>query len=308
LRVIGLVLLCAACSSGSVPPTADGGGSTILLGHDLLARLGALWSGPVSQTPLGDFPLMAFDFRPADPHVLFGRVDLDSANALRFAFSIETFGGKDALVFRNGGLFNGLSRDTRTVLYEQGSAPPSWRFCDESGACDYVDARFRFDAEDRMILDVKVRGQQHVYWDARRLETRALPSPFPVDDTSQGTGNAPFPPMPRLEATVSWGAPLAADADVWLLLSVSDCSLASGCAVSRFLRTAAAAGSTSASSAFEQIHAGSYKGNAILDRNRNWASTLRPDSGDGVSLPNQAVTIAASGTSTASLTVVYDLP
>lgn len=47
---------------------------------------------------------------------------------------------------------------------------------------------------------------------------------------------------------------------------------------------------------------------ADLDRNNNFTATLRPDSGDGLTLPNQPVQVVPGGVATLSARVFYDLP
>lgn len=287
-------------------------GEVEVVGLELMTRLAGLWSGPATMTPLGTFEPMNMDMRAADGHVLFSRADLDAANSLRFAFSIETVAGEDVLIYRNGGYFQGVLRDSRTALVEHvpvdAEGVGSWRFCSITAqGCDYIDARFEFDGPDALVFDVKVEGQQHVYWLADRLETRELPEPFPADQSSQGSGEAPFPPMPTLRTTVSWQDPLSEPADVWVFLSVYDCPLMGLCDFSRSLRATAEAGATSIELVHDQIHAGAYKGNAVLDRDRNLESSLFPGNGDAVTLPNQAVEIAAVGESSVELFTLIEL-
>lgn len=304
--------------SGSATATAESsGGETTsseveVVGLDLMTRLAGLWSGPATMTPLGTFEPMNMDMRAADGHVLFSRADLDESNSLRFAFSIETVAGEDVLIYRNGGYFQGVMRDSRTALVEHvpvdAQGVGSWRFCSITAqGCDYIDARFEFDGPDALVFDVKVKGEQHVYWLADRVETRELPEPFPVDQSSQGSGDAPFPTMPTLRTTVSWQDPLSEPADVWVFLSVYDCPLMGLCDFSRSLRGTAEAGATSIELVHDQIHAGTYKGNAVLDRDRNLESTLFPGNGDAVTLPNQAVAIAAAGESSVELFTLIEL-
>lgn len=290
-------------STTSEPTT---GGDTAQ-GLELLPRLAGLWSGPVTMTPLGTFQRMNVDIRAASPEVLFGRVDLDESNSLRFALEIEAPGGEPTLVYRNGGYFLGLLRDSRTRLVEHDAKAGTWRFC-STGAqgCDYIDARWSFTGADALIFDVKVKGAQHVYWDAIRSDTRALPEPFPADPTPQAS-DAPFPPMPALELAVSWSGALAEDGAVWVILTTMDCDLQLKCVHSRSLMKGAPAGSTSATLTLEQIHAGPYKLNVILDRNGNLASTLYPDKGDGIGGLNQALTVAPTGTTKAKATVALTL-
>lgn len=305
-------------SSGSETATPESSGSETtsgaveVVGLDLMTRLAGLWSGPATMTPLGTFEPMNMDMRAADGHVLFSRADLDAANSLRFAFSIETVAGEDVLIYRNGGYFQGVLRDSRTALVEHvpvdAQGVGSWRFCSITAqGCDYIDARFEFDGPDALVFDVKVEGQQHVYWLADRLETRALPEPFPADQSSQGSGDAPFPTLPTLRTTVSWQDPLTEPADVWVFLSVYDCPLMGLCDFSRSLRGTAEAGATSIELVHDQIHAGAYQGNAVLDRDRNLESTLFPGNGDAVTLPNQAVEIAAVGESSVELFTLIEL-
>jgi hypothetical protein len=268
-----------------------------------------LWSGAARLTVLGDFPIMSMDIRAASDRVLFGRVDLDPDNSLRFAFFVETIDGQDRLVFRNGGEFTGMTRDTRTVLESADEASGRYRFCAlaAAGGCGYVDATFSASAPDRLLLHVLVRGQEHLTWDARRLETRTLPSPFPALPASIGLGSAPFPPLPELVANVSWTSPLAAPAPVWVLLSDQPCTVGSACALSRWIKVDAAAGATSARIVFEQIHPGTYRATALIDRNGNLGTSLSPDRGDGISNPNATVTVPATGSGSATLPILLDL-
>ncbi len=278
-----------------------------LAGAELMTRLGGLWSGPATMTVLGDFPLMNMDMRAATPHLLFGRVDLDPFNSLRFALSIETHGGADVLVFRNGGQFMGFDRDTRTKLVEHDAAAGHYRFCATEKGCGYIDAVFTVD-DGHLVLDVDVKGAPHLLWDAERRETRALPGPFPADIGSQGPGDAPFPAMPALRVTVGWSEPLQAEADVWAIVTTEPCDLQLQCTHSRSLRTTAPIGATSAELPLSQIHPGAYQINAILDRNRNLPQTLVPDSGDGVGIPNKPAVVADAGETPASTTILFTFP
>jgi hypothetical protein len=259
---------------------------------------------------------MSMDLRAADPHVLFGRTDLDEKNNLRFAFSIEAPDAQPVLVFRNGGLFAGILRDSRTQLIEldgsTGAESRSYRFCAQRGGCDYIDARFGFSDATHLALDVKVKNQQHLFFSAVRKESRILPEPFPVDDAPQGGGDAPFPPMPRLLVTVTWDKPLPKSSDILVVLSTTACNYLMpadlGCTVSRSLFAQGAAGDTSAVLVFEQIHSGSYKATAILDRSGQLRQRLVPRSGDGVSLPNQDITVETEGDSRAAVPIVLLIP
>jgi hypothetical protein len=279
-------------------------GGDAVAGLELLPRLAGLWSGPASMTPLGTFARMNMDVRAASGRVLFCRADLDADNNLRFAFEIEAPGGAPTLVYRNGGDFLGLLRDSRTALVEHGA--DAWRFCATPQGCDYIDARFEFTGADTLVLDVQVKGAQHVYWEATREEPRTLPTPFPASEDPL-PGDAPFPDMPALVVDVGWQDPLAQDGEVWVILSTTDCDFQLSCTHSRSLRTAAAAGATSATLTFEQIHAGGYKLNAVLDRNGNLAETLFPDAGDGLGGVNQEVVVSPTGTSAAKTSIVFDL-
>ncbi len=239
----------------------------------------------------------------ASPYVEFGRVDLGPGNALRFAFQVETFEGRDVLSYRNGGYFQGSERDMRTRLVERDPARAFYRFCHVTQGCGYIDATYDFDPPDRLTFNVKVKGAQHLFWSATRKEARSLPAPFPTDLRSQGPGTAPFPDMPELRATVSWSTPLPAEADVWLLLSTTRCGLTGACTPSRSFRQSAAAGSSSATLELVQLHAGSYRATAIVDRNRNMQALLQPDLGDSVALDAE-LTVAPSGRTTFSLNAI----
>lgn len=290
-------------SSGAPHSSSTGGADALAAGAVLMERLAGLWSGPATQTPLGDFALMNVDFRAVDDHAVFGRTDLDAENFLRFAFWIETPAGTDTWIYRNGGFFLGRLRDTRTQLVEHNEQAGTWRFCAVNGGCAYVDALYDFDGDTALVFDVKVRGNQHVLWTASRLEPRTLPSPFPVDQTSLGTGTADFPDMATLQVTLTWTTALTQPADAWLLVTQENCSPTGTCHVSRSIRAEAAAGAQSAVLTLPQMHHGSYKLTAVLDRNQNMENTLRPDAPDGVSIPNAAVTVGATGTTTSTVSI-----
>src|SRR5690606_34401264 len=121
-----------------------------------------------------------------------------------------------------------------------------------------------------------------------------LPEPFPAD-TAPLAKDAPFPAMPSLQVDVTWAEALPQDGAVWVILTTQTCDVPASCVASRSLLAPAAAGASSASLLLEQIHAGDYKLTALLDRNGNLAETLVPDAGDGVSVPNQSVTVAPTG-------------
>jgi hypothetical protein len=274
--------------------------------HEMLARLPGLWIGPVdSTTSAGDFPTMNMDVRPVDGHTLFSRVDLDGGNSLRFAFAIEEHEGP-VLTFRNGGYFLGIMRDSRTTLVEVDLVAERWRFCSIDQGCEYISAVFDFEGPDSLAMHVDVRDKTHFDWPATRAELREIDGPFPADDGVE-PGDQPFPEMPTLAASLSWTTPLEADSDAWVILSTTNCGLTGGCVPSRFIHGTATAGSTSLDLVVDQIHAGDYKANAILDRNGTLASTFSPDSGDSVSIPNSAVSVAATGTTEISLLLAVDL-
>ena len=253
----------AATSTASSTTGSVGGSTGGVPGIELMTRLGGLWSGQVIDTPLGTFPEMNMDMRPANGHVLFARDDLDKDNSLRFDFSVETFNGASTLVFRNGGLFSGLSRDSRAYLVDSNQSDGTYHFCAEAcdlgvgtctlgtGGCSYVDAVFAFSDASDLVLNVHVKQAQHLIWTAHQEQTASIPDPFPFDETSQGNGTADFPPLPQLAATVSWATALAADTDIWLILSLNACSVGGPCYVSRSLEALAPAGATSAVLVFD---------------------------------------------------------
>lgn len=292
-------------TSGEMSSGDMSSGGDEVAGLELLPRLAGLWSGPASMTPLGTFQMMNMDLRAASGQVLFARADLDPLNSLRFAFEVEAPGGVPTLVYRNGGYFLGLLRDSRTALVEQGE--DSWRFC-FTGAqgCDYIDARWTFSGADALVFDVKVKGMQHVYWEAVRKEARPLPEPFPSDLTPLAS-DAEFPPMPTLKVDVGWAMPLAQDGEVWAIVTTTDCDLQLKCTYSRSLRAQVSAGATSASLTLEQVHPGPYKLNAILDRNGNMATTLYPDAGDGLGGINQAIMVDPSGETAVNTQILVTL-
>lgn len=309
LCAVSLTLAIASCTQ-----PGDPGGQGGDAGHmsppaaptALLRKLVGLWSGSGRQTPLGDFPIMNMDLRPVGAYLLFARSDLDADNNLRFSFDVEQAEGQEQLVFRNGGYFQSILRDTRAGLIEHSDT--SYRFCALARGCTYLDARWTFAAADRIELDVKVRGKQHLLWTAQRIEERSAPQPFPADTGAHASDTSPFPAMPSLRVRVGWTDPLATPADVWVLLSRDGCGL-SGCKTSRSLMAAVTAGDTSVELVFDQLHTGSYQVMALLDRDRSFRSTLSPSRGDGVTWPlNTAIQVAESGESSANLHVGYTVP
>lgn len=275
----------------------------------LLDRLPGLWAAPVtSETSVGDFPIMNMDVRAADSRTLFSRVDLDGENNLRFAFTVEDHDGLGTvLVFRNGGFFSGILRDTRTYLHEYDEQTDTWRFCAIGGGCTMIDARMQVDDAGAMDLEVDVFGMHHFHWTPTRVQERPLPDEFSATDTP-GSVMDPFPPMPTLDATLEWTQPADEGTPVWLILFAEPCAVGAGaCDPSRFFRGVAQAGDTALTLSLDQIHPGSYFGLAVVDHNGNLATTLLPDPGDVVSLPNVPVTVDATGTSTEMISVTFQL-
>jgi hypothetical protein len=332
LRLLPLcAALCACHPRQALPQTAtDAGasgddGGTGTRGAGLFARLAGLWSGPAAQTPLGSFPDMNMDFGAADSHWLFGRVDLDPADSLRFGFAVESVAGQPTLVFRNGGYFHGVERDTDTVLVDADEDAGTYHFCAESsgcffsvdggclpvsGGCGFVDAVFSFSAPDQMIFNAHVNGEEHLIWTVTRKESRTIPTPFPADSSALST-DASWPDLPQLSVTVTWTQPLASATDVWVILSATQCaSLGSPgftCSPSRTESLSAPSGATSVTVPIDQILPGSYYAVALVDIAGGFASTLAPESGDGVSDPAAMVSVSSqSGTGT--LPIVYYLP
>ena len=291
-----------ATAADATMPDATAADAGLIGDHAIFARLPGLWTGPATNTPLGAFPVMNMDIRAADGRTLFSRFDLDVDDGLRFAFAIETVEGEATLVFRNGGYFLGFLRDTRTVLIEQ--AGDVWTFCHRASGCEYLRAEWRFEGADRLELVVDVRGMRHLEWRARRVEARALPDDFaPV----AGPHDGPFPPLPSLAVEVTWGAALAEPAPVWLLVSTVPCGLGGACTPVRLMRAVAPAGARAVMLRIEQVHAGPYVLNAVLDRDGNFEQTLFPDSGDGIAGLDRAVEVG-EGEAAFMLPVVFDLP
>ncbi len=291
----------ADSSTGSDPGEVDPA--------EFFTAITGLWVAPVtSWTSAGSFPTMNMDVRAASDAVLFSRVDLDAENSLRFAFQLEEHDGEVQLVYRNGGDFLGVPRDTRTVLHER--TGDMWRFCGMGTAgCDYVDARFTFEGPDALELDVDVLGMRHIEWSATRREPRALGGAFPDPPTEPS--DAPFPPMPALEIEASWSDPLEAPADVWVVLSTTDCGVnpVANCVPSRYMKAEADAGATGVTLNIEQIHPGEYRANAVLDRNQNLSGgILLPDAGDAVAIPlDTLASVPDEGTGTVQLGLWMDL-
>lgn len=265
-----------------------------------LRALAGLWNGSATQTPLGAFPWMPVDLRPVDEHTVWGRVDLDPDNALRFAFEIEDHSGPK-LVYRNGGYFLGMLRDDRTALVEADPAAGIWRFCHLEQGCAYLEATYTLQDAD-LLLEVTVRGSPHLRWDARRVEERTVPDAFP--STAPLPGTTPLPALPEAEITVTWQAPLAEDAHLWVLLSTTPC-LSLQCVPSRASRAVVPAGATAGTVRMPEIHAGDYLATAVLDYDRDLlgAGALVPETSDGYSLPDRPFVVATEGLSSGELRI-----
>jgi hypothetical protein len=143
-------------------------------------------------------------------------------------------------------------------------------------------------------------------WEARRAEARALPTTYPVDATALPP-DGDFPPLGSWTATVTFPA-LTADADVWVLLSTTNCGTTFACTPSRSKRAAVRAGATSVDVVVEQLHAGSYVANVVLDRDRDMETALRPTSGDGAARPDTAVVVSGAGATATTLPIVFAVP
>jgi hypothetical protein len=295
-----VVVTCAALVGCHSSSNADGG----IAGIELVSRVAGLWSGPATNTLLGDFPLINMDMRPAGDSVLFGRVDIDAQNSLRFAFSVEVQGGAPVLVFRNGGLFQGMARDTRTTLVDTDGT--KYHFCALQGGCAYVDTTITFQSDIEFDLRVLVRGELHEIWHATRVESRPVPSGFPV--RTDLPGDSDFPVMPAVNLHVSWSSAVTAPTDVWTILSTTSCVPSGDCRFSRWIKGTAAAGSTTIDIPLDQVHAGMYSLLAVVDNNGDLESIRTVDSGDWISVPTPTITVAATGVSAASAFADYTFP
>jgi len=246
---------------------------------------------------------MNMDVRAADDRTLFSRFDLDPEDGLRFAFAVEDVDGSPTVVYRNGGYFLGLLRDTRTVLVEADDA--TLRFCHRERGCEYLDARWHRPADDRVELSVDVRGMRHVQWAARRVEARETPDGFRF---TSGPHDGPFPPMPSLEVRVTWPDPLPNATPVWLLVSTVTCGLSGQCTPARLMSGNAAAGATEMTLRIDQIHPGSVVINAVLDRDGDFRQRQFPTTGDGLAGLDREITVAAEGTTGVDAPVLFSVP
>ena len=57
----------------------------------------------------------------------------------------------------------------------------------------------------------------------------------------------------------------------------------------------------------DQVHAGSYVLSAVLDRNKNFEATKRPDSGDQLAV-DVPMTVAATGNTAFTASATYTVP
>lgn len=276
-------------------------------GLALMNRLAGLWVGPARMTPLGDFPIMYMDFRPVGPGFLFAQADLDVADNLRFGISIETYGGVDVLAYRNGGLFQGVLRDSRTKLVEADDVAGRYRFCSAPQGCGYLEATFTFSGLTDLVFDTKVRGTQHVLWTAQKRESRTVPTPFPATSASMGDGTAPWPAMATVQPTVRWLTPLTQPGSIWILLTTTNCAPSFTCVASRSLRVDVTAGATSATLTLPAVHAGDYKLTAVVDRTKMFGTRLVASSGDSVAV-DQAVTVPSAGQVAPDVLAAYTVP
>jgi hypothetical protein len=182
---------------------------------------------------------------------------------------------------------------------------------EEQGGCSFVDALFTFSSPTQMVFNAHVNGAEHLIWTVTRAESRGLPASFPAAAAPIG-GDAGWPALPQLAATVTWSTPLAAATDVWVILSDTPCgsltSTSFTCTPSRSISAVAPAGATQVTVLFDQIHPGSYDTVALVDIAGSFSVTLAPAAGDGVSDPSASVVVPASGQATATLPIVFYLP
>jgi hypothetical protein len=308
--VVVVVVVSCFCGCGVVGASGDAAGEgegegegkgSVVVGADVdafFAGVAGLWSGPATRTPLGDFPTMAMDLRPVDGRALFSRADLDDENALRFAFDVEDLDDGPTLVFRNGGFFLGVLRDSRTRLLDVDDG--RYHFCSVDRGCDYIDAVWTVGG-DELRLDANVLGALHVVWDAGKDEDRAL-GEFTA---SVVAADQPLPVLSALSVAVSFPA-VDDDADVWVFLSTSTCGTSFTCAVARQKKAAVAAGADHAVVVVDQLHPGDYFLNVLLDRDQDLEETLAPSRGDGVAAPDGAVSVDDDAVD-ASARVVFTL-
>jgi hypothetical protein len=192
-------------AGGAVPdasrPPGTPPGAEKIIGIDFMQRVAGKWTGMNQSGPLGTAFPMTVEFVPNGASFMYGKLQLDPQNTVVWGFNIETYGGKDVLAYRNGGYLGGAKRDSRLELVEYDASKNYYRFCavKEQGfpvnGCSYIEARYTFTAPDKMLFVVTTQaGKPHVHWDASRIETRALPDPFPANIASQGQGEAPWPP------------------------------------------------------------------------------------------------------------------
>jgi hypothetical protein len=301
-----LWVLCVGCLSPPSSPTIGEGEGDSDVGDPqagvlLLQRVAGLWTGPAtSTTALGDFPVMSMDMQDVAGTMVFGRGDFDDSNAIRFGLAIEDVEDRPTLVFRSGGLFAGFSRDSRAGLLEHDDELGMYRFCDVPRGCGYVDSTWSIQG-DELLLTAVVQSRPHMRWEARREEARAVPI---VDDRNEHAGD--FPSMATLTSTIAFPA-VAADADVWLLLTTTPCGLSFACTPSRSKRVSVVAGASRAVVVLEQLHAGDYAANAILDRDRNLADALVPTPGDGAARLDAQIIVGSTDVSE-TMPIVFTVP
>ena len=176
--------------------------------------------GTAAMTVFGDLPLLGMDVRPASDQVLFSRVDMDENASLRFAYHVEEVDGAQVLIYRNGGVFSGVPRDSRLKLVSVQQDPARWRFCDVDAGCSYADVSYEFASAAQLIMDVRINEQPHMYWDATRVESRQVPEPFPVEPAPVAA-DSDFPPMPALVASSTLTLSVSRPSGVHMAMSSS---------------------------------------------------------------------------------------
>ncbi|MCP4503490.1 MAG: hypothetical protein GY822_26460 [Deltaproteobacteria bacterium] len=290
--------VCEATSSDSGTLVVDDAGTTIdagtpdsqMPGLAIMTKLVGLWSGPTdSFTVVPDLPIMNMDLALVDDRTLFARQDLDDDNALRFSFSIEEHNGIEELVYRNGGFFEGAAHDSRSTIESYDDKLGVYRFCGIERGCDYLDAIFTFDGADALTLEVDVRGQPHILWDATRVADNDSSIPFPVDEQATGATDQPFVGMSSLQIHASWNDAATADAQVLVSLSRSACPLTDplNCTWTRNFVQPLMGGETNVDINTQQLHAETYYLNVVLDKDAN----LFPSTGDVLQIPNKEVVV-----------------
>ncbi|MCW3128322.1 MAG: hypothetical protein JWO03_3980 [Bacteroidetes bacterium] len=312
-------------------------------GYSLLSKISGIWDGPVtSTTGLGSYPEWIVDFRPISGGQVSAKNELDTLNDIFMSFFIVFDSTEYKLAFRNGGSFAGMKRVSYMLCDSVSDSGPQffYRFvdCVKGGKRARTEVTFKNDSliirsftnKNNSLPDAVL----HMEWRAGLQDTTSCqaaktafnyPHKMMVKDFTSTfnqvtesiyytTNGDPYPEasQPYLgQSTLSYTvAPTlpALDPNKTVLLFITTQPMISGATInyaslktrSRYVILAA----NDQSFTFNYMHPGTYYMYAFYDADGN--RTL--SSGDYVSTTNTSFTLPASGTTSQTTQINFQIP